>query len=69
MKKNKGGKMKKEYIWRLAIATLAIFAALVVIFVTIAIVTPPKRSAKAVKYDLECVAGRSRNPLQECKEE
>ena len=60
--------MKKKYIWRLVIATLAIFAALVVIFVTIAIVQPPKRSSKAVKYNLDCVAGRSRNPLVECRE-
>ena len=60
--------MKKKYIWRLVIATLAIFAALVVIFVTIAIVQPPKHSSKAVKYDLDCVAGRSRNPLVECRE-
>lgn len=61
--------MKKKYIWRLVIATLAIFAALVAIFVTIAILTPPKRSTKAIRYDLDCVAGRSRNPLAECKEE
>ena len=60
--------MKKKYIYRLLIVALAIFAALTVVFVTIAIVQPPKRTTKAQKYDLECVAGRSRNPLQECKE-
>ena len=31
-------------------------------------VTPVKRTSKAATYDLECVAGRSRNPLQSCKE-
>lgn len=60
--------MTKKEIYRLVIAALAIFAALTIIFVTIAIVQPPKRTTKAVKYDLDCVAGRSRNPLVECKE-
>lgn len=60
--------MTKKDIYKLVIVALAIFAALTIIFVTIAIVQPPKRATKAVKYDLECVAGRSRNPLVECKE-
>lgn len=67
-KKNKGGKMKKKDIYRLLIVALAIFATLTVIFVTLAVVQPPKRTTKAVRYDLDCVAGRSRNPLVECKE-
>lgn len=60
--------MKKKDIYRLLIVALAIFATLTVIFVTIAVVQPPKRTTKAVKYDLDCVAGRSRNPLVECRE-
>lgn len=60
--------MTKKDIYKLVIVALAIFAALTIIFVTIAVVAPPKRTTKAVKYDLECVAGRSRNPLVECKE-
>ena len=52
----------------MSVIAFAIFAALTIIFVTIAVVAPPKRTTKAVKYDLECVAGRSRNPLVECKE-
>lgn len=60
--------MKKKEIWQLIIVGLIVLAVLSVIFVTIAIVTPPKRTTKAQKYDLECVAGRSRNPLVECKE-
>lgn len=61
--------MKKQDIWKLVLAGLIIMASLAIIFVTIAIMSPPKRSSKAVKYDLDCVAGRSRNPLVECKDE
>lgn len=44
-------------------------AAVIVIALTVILtVTPAKRTYKATKYDLECVAGRSRNPLVECKE-
>lgn len=67
-KKNKGGNMKKKDIYKLVMIALAIFAVLTVVFVTVAIVQPPQRSTKAVKYDLDCVAGRSRNPLVECRE-
>lgn len=59
--------MSKKEIWKLVLVGLAIVAVLSIIFVTIAIITPPKRTTKAVEYDLECVAGRSRNPLQECR--
>jgi hypothetical protein len=65
----KKNKTKQKYAWRLVLATLAIFAALVAIFVTVAIVAPPKRSTKAIRYDLNCVAGRSKNPLMDCKED
>lgn len=61
--------MSKKEIWKLIMVGLIITAVLTIIFVTIAIVQPPKRATKAVKYDLECVAGRSRNPLQECRDE
>lgn len=60
--------MKKKYTWRLIIATLAIMAALVMVFVTIAIIAPP-RTSKAQKYDLNCVTELKKNPLQECKHE
>lgn len=60
--------MKKKYTWRIVIAALAIMAALTMIFVTIAIMLPPKQTTRAVKYDLDCVAGRSRNPLKDCKQ-
>ena len=59
--------MVKKEIWKLVLVGLAILAVLTVIFVTIAIMQPTTRTTKATKYDLECVAGRSRNPLQECK--
>lgn len=61
--------MKKKYAWRLVLATLAIMAALVAIFVTIAIITPRERTTKAQKYDLDCVTELKKNPLQECKHE
>ena len=60
--------MKKQDIWKLVLVGLIIMASLAIIFVTIAIMSPPKQTTKAVKYDLDCVAGRSRNPLVECKE-
>lgn len=48
---------------------LVIGAALVLIAMFIMIsAMPTKRSPKAIKYDLNCVAGRSRNPLVECRE-
>lgn len=61
--------MKKKYTWRIVIATLAIMAALTMIFVTIAIMSPRQRSSKAQKYDLDCVTELKKNPLQECKHE
>ena len=58
---------RKEAI-RLLIGALAVFALMVVVICTIAIMMPAKHTTKAQTYNLECVAGRSRNPLQECKE-
>lgn len=60
--------MSKKEIWKLIMVGLIITAVLTIIFVTIAIMSPPKQTTRAVKYDLDCVAGRSRNPLVECKE-
>lgn len=60
--------MSKKEIWKLIMVGLIITAVLTIIFVTIAIMLPPKQTTRAVKYDLDCVAGRSRNPLVECKE-
>ena len=48
---------------------LAIGAAIMVVLMFIVIsAMPTKRNSTAAKYDLECVAGRSKHPLQECKE-
>jgi uncharacterized protein YpmS len=60
--------MKRKDLWKLILFALLVTAILSVIFVTITIMAPAKRTTKAVKYDLKCVAGRSRNPLVECKE-
>lgn len=60
--------MKKKEIRNLIIAAVCIFAALIVITCTIEFMMPVQRTTKAQTYDLECVAGRSRKPLQECKE-
>jgi hypothetical protein len=60
--------MKKKDIEKLIFAALAIVAALVMIFVTIAICAPPKRSTKAEKVDLSCVTEPGKNPLKDCKQ-
>lgn len=60
--------MKKRDAIKLIIIGLAIVAVLVIIFCTVSIMVPAKRGGKMDHYDLECVAGRSRNPLVECKE-
>lgn len=60
--------MKRKDIWKFILIALLVTAILTVIFVTITLMAPVKHTSKAVKYDLECVAGRSRNPLVECKE-
>lgn len=60
--------MTRNEIIKLILVGLGILAMLVVIICSIAILMPAQRNAKAQTYDLECVAGRSRNPLQECKE-
>ena len=44
-------------------------AALIILTICIVVtVIPHERTDKGQRYDLECVAGRSRNPLEECKE-
>lgn len=58
---------KKEGV-RLMIGTLVVLAIMMIVICTIAIVMPVQRTSKATTYDLECVAGRSRRPLEECKE-
>lgn len=60
--------MKKNDIEKLIFVALAIVAALVVIFVTIAICSPAKRSTKAEKVDLSCVTEPGKNPLKDCKQ-
>ena len=60
--------MKKTNKDKVIIISLIVAAVMVILACVIATVAPVKRTTKAVKYDLECVAGRSRNPLQECRE-
>lgn len=60
--------MYKKEIVKLIFIGLGILAMLIVIICSITIMIPATRTSKAQKYDLECVAGRSRRPLQECKE-
>lgn len=58
----------KKNTYKTIVAILIILATDVIAMCIIATVVPVKRTTKAVKYNLECVAGCSRNPLQECKE-
>lgn len=60
--------MKKNDIYKVAIAILAIVATLVFVLATASILAPPKRSSKAEKVDLSCITEPKANPLQECKE-
>ena len=60
--------MKKNDIYKVVIAVLAIVATLVVILVTASILAPPVRSSKAEKVDLSCVTEPGKNPLKDCKE-
>ena len=60
--------MKKYEIAKLILIGLGILAMLIVIICSITIMIPAQRNTTAQKYDLECVAGRSKHPLQECKE-
>ena len=59
--------MKKNDIYKVAIAILAIVATLVVGLATASILAPPKRSSKANKVDFECITEPKAKPLQECK--
>lgn len=58
--------MKKKDIEKLIFAALVILAALVVIFVTVAICAPTKRSTASQRVDLDCVTQLKKNPLKEC---
>lgn len=60
--------MKKNDIYKVAIAILAIVAALVFVLVTASILAPRERSSKAEKVDLSCITEPKANPLKECKE-
>lgn len=51
-----------------AIATMVTIAILTIIFVSISILSPAKRS-KAKRVDLDCVTELRANPLKECKNE
>lgn len=60
--------MKKNDIYKVAIAILAIVATLVVVLATASVLAPPKRSSKAEKVDLSCVTEPGKNPLKDCKQ-
>lgn len=59
--------MNKKDIEKLLFIALAIMAILVVVFVSISILAPPKRSSKAEKVDFKCLTEPKANPLQECE--
>ena len=59
--------MSKKEIKRIVLVGLIIMAVLAIIFVTLAIVQPPKRTTRVLEYDLECTTELRKNPLQECK--
>lgn len=58
--------MKKNDIYKVAIATLAIVATLVFVLVTASIFGPRERSSKAKQVDLGCVTEPGKNPLKDC---
>lgn len=60
-------KANKEAVlfWSLIILALGIVLACIIVTV---LPRDNTKAAKAQRYDLECVAGRSRKPLEECKE-
>ena len=60
--------MKKNDIYKVAIAILAIVATLVVVLAAASVLAPPKRSSKAEKVNFSCITEPKANPLQECKE-
>lgn len=60
--------MKKNDIYKVAIAILAIVATLVFVLVTASVLAPLKRSSKAEKVDLSCVTEPGKNPLKDCKQ-
>lgn len=60
--------MDKKEIAKLILIGLGILAMLMVIVCSVTLMIPAQRTAKAQRYDLECVAGRSRKPLEECRE-
>lgn len=60
--------MKKNDVYKVTIAILAIVATLVVILVTASILAPRERSSKAKQVDLECVTEPGKNPLKDCKQ-
>lgn len=64
-RRQKVKKSNKEAVlfWSLAILALGIVLACIIVTV----LPRDASKAKAQRYDLECVAGRSRKPLEECK--
>lgn len=60
--------MKKKDIESLVFIGLLLAAAIIIVLVTAAIAAPAKRSSKAEKVDLSCVAEPGKNPLKDCKQ-
>lgn len=61
-------KKQKKEIAEIIFIILGLLAVFVAILCAISIVMPVERKSEATKYNLGCVAGRSRRPLVECKE-
>ena len=59
----------KKNTYKTLIISLVIVAAAVIAACIIVTVVPTKRTTKATKYDLDCVAQLKKSPLQECKNE
>lgn len=68
MKNSKNSKKSDDKFDWIVIGMLAGAALIIVMMCIIISAMPRQRNSTATKYDLECVAGRSRNPLIECKE-
>lgn len=62
------GKKDKDDFDTIVLGLLAGAAIIIVLMCIVIAAIPHNRKSEAQTYDLECVAGRSRNPLKECKE-
>lgn len=60
--------MNKKDVEKLLFIGLALTAIVIIVLVAASILAPPKRSSKAEKVDLSCVAEPGKNPLKDCKQ-